>query len=84
VGDPSLYVPKAIRDTWPERDCIENYCKKLLAEESATAEEIEAVRAAEKKRLQDALEFARQSPYPPVSAAVENVYSDFVEEGRNR
>ena len=84
VGDPSLYVPKAIRDTWPQRDCIENFCKKLIAEEIATAEEVEAVRAAEKNRLVEALEFARQSPYPPVSAAVENVYSDFVEEGRNR
>ena len=84
TGDPSLYVPKEIRDTWPLRDCIENYSKKLVDEGIATAEEVDAVRKAEAKRLQDALEFARSSPYPDVSAAVQNVYSDFVEEGRNR
>lgn len=84
VGDPSLYIPAEIRATWPERDCIENFGKKLQEERIATAEEITEIKAAEKKRLEEALEFARQSPYPPVSAAVENVYSDFVEEGRNR
>ena len=84
TGDPSLYVPMEIRKTWPERDCIENFSKKLVAEGIATAEEVDAVRKAEAKRLQDALEFARSSPYPDVATAVQNVYSDFVEEGRNR
>ncbi len=84
VGDASLYVPQEIRDTWPGRDCIENFSKKLVAEGIATEDEVKAVRGAEVRRLRDALEFARQSPYPPVTAAVENVYSDFVEEGRNR
>lgn len=84
TGDPSLYVPKEIRDTWPERDCIDNFSKYLVDEGIATAEEVQAVKDAEAKRLQDALEFARTSPYPDVEEAVKNVYSDFVEEGRNR
>ena len=84
TGDPSLYVPQEIRDTWPLRDCIDNFSKKLIEEGIATEQEVEDVRAAEVQRLKDALEFAHQSPYPDVSTAVENVYSDFVEEGRNR
>jgi pyruvate dehydrogenase E1 component alpha subunit len=84
VGDQSLYVPGSIRKTWPERDCIENFSKKLVSEGIASAEEVDAVRQTEKQRLKDALDFARTSPYPDVSAAVQNVYSDFMEEGRNR
>lgn len=84
VGDQSLYVPGSIRKTWPERDCIENFSKKLISEGIASAEEVEAVRQTEKQRLKEALDFARSSPYPDVSAAVQNVYSDFMEEGRNR
>ena len=82
VGDPSLYVPKEIKDTWPGRDCINNFKKKLLADGTVTQEEIDAVYAEEKQRMQDALEFARKSPYPDVSDAVKNVFSDFDEEGR--
>lgn len=84
VGDASLYVPKELRDTWPERDCIENFSKQLITEGVASEEEVTQTRERETKRLQDALEYARQSPYPPVSDAVRNVYTDLVEEGRSR
>lgn len=84
IGDTSMYVPKEVRESWPERDCIENFSKKLVNEGIATEEQVQAVRAAEKARLKEALEFARNSPYPDVSTAVTNVYTDIVEEGRNR
>lgn len=84
VGDTSLYVPQEIRDTWPKLDCIKNYQQKLIDMKVATEEETQEILSIEAKRLQDALEFARNSPYPPVTSALENVYSNFVEEGRNR
>lgn len=84
VGDPSLYVPKDIRDTWPERDCIKNFAGKLIEEGVATEEEVNQILADEKQRVADAMEFARQSPYPDVKEAVAHVFSDFDEEGRNR
>lgn len=84
VGDSSLYVPKEERDTWPERDCIQSFIKKLISMNIATEVEIQDILTSEATRLQEALEFARNSPYPPVTSALENVYSNFVEEGRNR
>jgi len=84
VGDTSQYVPQEERDAWPVRDCIKNFTEKLIDMGIATEEETRQVKATEYSQLQEALEFARSSPYPPVSSAVENVYSDIVEEGRNR
>lgn len=84
VGDPSPYVPKEEKATWKERDCIERFSKLLVKEGIATEAEIDEIKKAEKKRIEDAMEFARQSPYPDVEEAVRNVYSDFDEEGRNR
>ncbi len=84
VGDASLYVPKDEKKSWVERDCINNYCKYLLDEGIATEDELQSIKDAEKELLKGALEFARKSPYPDVSTAIQNVYTDIVEEGRNR
>lgn len=84
VGDPSLYVPKPERDTWPVRDCIMNFSEQLVKEGTATEDEVKAIEEAEVQLLKDALEFARSSPYPPVTDAIKHVYSDIEEEGRNR
>ena len=34
--------------------------------------------------IEKAVEYAAASPFPPISSAVEDVYTDIVEEGRNR
>ena len=36
------------------------------------------------EEIEKAVEYAAASPFPPISSAVEDVYTDIVEEGRNR
>ena len=49
---------------WKERDPIKLHSEWLIEQEVATQEEIEAVRNDVRQAIEDALEFARQSPYP--------------------
>ncbi|HBJ30597.1 MAG TPA: pyruvate dehydrogenase (acetyl-transferring) E1 component subunit alpha, partial [Dehalococcoidia bacterium] len=47
-----------------------------IEQEVATQEEIEAVRNDVRQAIEDALEFARQSPYPEPEDLFTDLYSD--------
>ena len=49
-----------------------------------TAEEIEAVNRQVAKEISDAIAFADAQPIPPLESVVVDVYSDIVEEVRER
>ena len=61
---------------WKERDPIKLHSAWLIEQEVATQEEIEAVRIDVRQAIEDALEFARQSPYPEPEDLFTDLYAD--------
>ena len=61
---------------WKERDPIKLHSAWLIEQEVATQEEIEAVRIDVRQAIEDALEFARQSPYPDPEDLFTDLYAD--------
>lgn len=78
-GDPvtGAYRTQAEVDEWVERDPIVNFRKKLLEDfEAAAAGELDAVDERIDKLVQEALEFARNSPEPDLSTAFHHVFAE--------
>jgi len=75
IGDPQPYRTKEEIEQWRQRDAIERFRKYLLSERIATREETDKVEQAVDQRIEDAIEFARQSPEPDLSTLEEDVYA---------
>ncbi len=58
----------------PEMDPIQRFEKVLLEERTATQEMLEEIRAASAQRLQQALDFAQNSPLPDKFDGIDQVY----------
>jgi len=79
VGDPGTgYRPREEIEKWKARCPIERFRQKLLAESWASAEELEQVEKQVRALIDDAVEFARNSPWPDPKEALMNVYADYV------
>jgi len=61
---------------WMSRDPIELHRKMLLGQAIATEEEIEQIRAAVAEQVEEALQFARESPYPDPEDLFADMYAD--------
>ena len=83
-GDPGNYKPKEEQEAWLAKDPIVLYAKFLTENGVMTAEEIEAVNRQVAKEISDAIAFADAQPIPPLESVVVDVYSDIVEEVRER
>lgn len=83
-GDPGTYRPKEEVEEWLRRDPIGRFEKYLTDAGTATPEELERVQQQVDDQIRQALDFAAASEYPPLELAVQDIYSDIVEEGRNR
>ncbi len=82
VGDTDNYRPPEEVAGWKEKCPIkayEGYLKFMEYTDEATLKEL-AKKA--KKEVKDALKFAEESAFPAPEKAVEDVYTDIVEEGR--
>ena len=77
-GEPNTYRPEEEIELWrrPDHDPIERYKKKLLTEEICTAEEIEDIILQAEKMIEEAVEFAQNSPLPEVESVLDDVYCD--------
>lgn len=62
-------------DLWRKRDPIAIHSEHLVSQGIASAEECEAVEEAARKEVEEALEFARNSPYPEPSALHEDMWA---------
>lgn len=73
------YYPEGIQDEWAEKDPVDNYEAYLLAEGILKTKEVEKIRKAIKKEIQDELEIAYAEPNVPVSTETElgDVYADY-------
>ena len=62
-------------DEWKGRDPIKRFEHKLSAEKLATAEELEKIRAEARSRIEKAVEFAQNRPYPSVDILTRFVWA---------
>ena len=83
-GDPAIYKPKEEQAAWMEKDPMPRYAKFLVENGVMTQDEVDAVDKQVEKEIEDAIAFADAQPLPAVETAVVDVYSDIVEEVRDR
>lgn len=76
MSDPdSIYRTKQEVEEEKKRDPIENMKKFLLEEKVATQKEIDSIENDVKKTISEALEFAENSPEPPLNSMYDDVYA---------
>jgi pyruvate dehydrogenase E1 component alpha subunit len=77
VGDPLNYRPKEETAFWksPERDPISRFGQRLIAEFGFVEAELEESRQRARAAIEDALQFAVDSPEPEVVSLWEDVYA---------
>jgi pyruvate dehydrogenase E1 component alpha subunit len=73
--DPASYVDPAELQSWKERDPIATYEQRLLAEHVITPAELDAMKSRVRVRIEDAAQFAMESPYPSFEELTTNVYA---------
>lgn len=83
-GDPATYKPKEEQAAWMEKDPLPRFAKFLEENGVLTAAEIAEIDAQVAKEVEDSITFADAQPIPSLESAVVDVYSDIVEEVRER
>jgi TPP-dependent pyruvate/acetoin dehydrogenase alpha subunit len=74
--DAAHYVPKELFEEWGKLDPIVRLEKRMVEEGWAKADDLDAVRAAVKAEVDDAVEWADQSPWPDPVTLTKNVYEN--------
>ncbi|MGB9592264.1 MAG: thiamine pyrophosphate-dependent enzyme, partial [Candidatus Kryptoniota bacterium] len=75
MSDPdAVYRTKQEVEEEKKRDPIENMKRFLLEEKVATQKEIESVETDVKKTISEAVEFAENSPEPPLDSIYDDIY----------
>ena len=82
-GDGTVYRTQEEVNEWLKKDPIPRFAE-FLKENGFTAQEIEAMDADVANEIQAAITFSQESPLPAVEKAVEDVYTDIIEEVRVR
>jgi TPP-dependent pyruvate/acetoin dehydrogenase alpha subunit len=74
--DDMRYVPPEMFEEWSQRDPIERYGERLVAEHGFKAEEVESIRADVKAYVDECAQQALASPMPDPGTATEGVFAD--------
>ncbi len=74
-GDACSYRCVEELNEWMAKDPIPRFEEKLVESGMVSSQELESIKAAVKKELDAALEFAQSSPLPELSALLEDVYA---------
>ena len=74
-SDGNLYRTKAEINEWKEKAPIPRLCATLLKEGVCTQEELDEIDAKTTKVIEDAVQFAIDSPYPKMEDIYEDVYA---------
>lgn len=75
-GDPMIYRSREELEFWKQRDPITHFRHRLLDEGAATQGDLDAIEAAVKQQLDEAVAFAVASPAPAPATALAGVYGD--------
>lgn len=82
-GDPTVYRDEEEVKEWVQKDPIPRLVEFMLDNNVVTEEEIKKIDEEIAAEIEEAIKFAEESPFPPVEAAVEDIYTDIVEEVRS-
>jgi pyruvate dehydrogenase E1 component alpha subunit len=74
MSDPQKYRTKEEVEHYKSQDPIEQVKKSILDKKLATQADLDAIDAQIKVRVEEAVKFAEESPYPPTSEAYKDVY----------
>ncbi len=75
-GDPQMYKPKEEIEHWKRKDPINHLHAEILKARLAKKIELDAIDAELVAEVEQAVEFAKKSPYPDVSEVTTDVYAD--------
>ena len=81
-GDPGTYKPKEEQAAWVKKDPIPRFEKYIIENGILSEEGIKEIGADIDSIIKEALEFANNSSWPEVESALEDVYTDIIEEVR--
>jgi pyruvate dehydrogenase E1 component alpha subunit len=76
VGDPQTYRSKDEVEQWKKRDPIAMFRKRVVEEGKVGAADLDAIDAAIAKEMEQAVEFARQSPEPEIESALQDIFTE--------
>jgi pyruvate dehydrogenase E1 component alpha subunit len=74
AADPEVYREKEEVEEWQRKDPIETFGGRLVKEKVLSREDIEAIRGKAEKTVLDAVEFADNSPEPPLDSLYDHLY----------
>ncbi len=74
--DAAHYVPKGLFEEWEKQDPIKRLEAKMIARKWAGQAAIDAIHAAIRKEVDEAVEWAEKSPYPDASTLLDDVYEN--------
>jgi len=73
--DPAKYRPKEEVEEWLAKDPIKRFKEKLLQTNTLTESEIQQIEKEVSDEIEEAVKFAKESPYPAPEEALEDVYA---------
>ena len=73
--DPAKYRPKEEVEEWLAKDPIKRFKEKLLQTKMLTEAEIQQIEGEASAKIEEAVRFAMESPYPAPEEALEDVYA---------
>ena len=74
MGDPERYRSKDEIKQFKDKGPIKNYRKYLIGENISSAKELKGIEKKAESEIENAIEFARQSPEPTDEALFEDIY----------
>jgi pyruvate dehydrogenase E1 component alpha subunit len=74
AADPEVYREKEEVEEWQRKDPIENFAKRLVKEKALSEEEVKEIRDEAEKTVMAAVEFADDSPEPPLDSLYDHLY----------
>jgi pyruvate dehydrogenase E1 component alpha subunit len=75
VGDPEAYRQAGEVAEWRDRDPIRRLVEVLVDAKAVTRKDVDAMRADAKARVEDAVRFMRESPWPEPGSVADFVYA---------
>ncbi|MFP4371247.1 MAG: thiamine pyrophosphate-dependent dehydrogenase E1 component subunit alpha [Halanaerobium sp.] len=73
-GDPTVYRSDEELEQWKKKDPVDRFQKVLLDQEVLNEQELEKMREEVKEQIDEALQFAKESPEPDISEVTTDVY----------
>jgi pyruvate dehydrogenase E1 component alpha subunit len=74
AADPEVYREKEEVEEWQRKDPIETFAARLIKEKVLSEEDVQGIREGAEKTVLDAVEFADNSPEPPLDSLYDHLY----------